>query len=157
MLDALSGTSLLAVVQADITQLGAFIFYSKNEVEEKMLISFADARGERLALVPMRTIDPNLEIVLSLLKPVLGNAMGNLGNNMHFYVLDDRSKNSLRLLDPYRKGLISIQLAKKNGDPITAEIETPLNSLFVPRKCPNGKDAHVSWKFCPWSGKRLND
>jgi hypothetical protein len=37
----------------------------------------------------------------------------------------------------------------------TVVLETPLNSLFVPRTCPNGKPAHVSWKFCPWGGERL--
>jgi hypothetical protein len=83
--------------------------------------------------------------------------MGKFGNKVHFYVLNDRSKSLLRLLDPYRKGLISVQLANRNDDQITADIEMPLNALFVPRQCPNGKDAHISWKYCPWSGKRLED
>ena len=61
------------------------------------------------------------------------------------------------MVDPYLQGLISVQIAKRNGDLMTADIEMPLNSLFVPRKCPNGKDAHISWKYCPWSGKLLVD
>lgn len=157
MLDAMSGISLLAVIQADITPFGAFKFYSKEEIEKKMLVSFTDAGGKRQRLSPMQTINPDLEIILGVFKPLLGATMGNLGNNMHFYVLNDKSKSSLRLLDPYGKGLISIQLAKRNDDLMTADIEMPLNSLFVPRKCPNGKDAHISWKYCPWTGKRLGD
>ena len=157
MLDAMSGISLLAIVQADITPIGSFKFYSKEEIEKKMLISFSGAGGNRQRLSPMQTINRDLEVVLGVFKPILGAAMGNLGNNMHFYVLNDKSKSSLRLLDPYRKGLISIQLAKRNGSLMIADIEMPLNSLFVPRKCPNGKDAHISWKYCPWSGTRLED
>jgi len=122
-----------------------------------MSLSFTAADGKRRTVTPMGTIDPNLGVVLAVFKPILGAAMGNLGNNMHFYVLDDRIEGAPRLLDPYREGLISVQLMRKNGDWMTAEIEMPLNSLFVPRKCPNGKDAHVSWKYCPWSGKRLED
>ena len=83
--------------------------------------------------------------------------MGNLGKNMHFYVLNDKSKSFPRLLDPYRKGQINIQLSRKDDVLMTASIEMPLNSLFVPRKCPNGKDAHISWKYCPWTGKRLEE
>jgi hypothetical protein len=157
MLDAMSGISLITVVQADVTSLGAFKFYSKEEIEKKMLITFTDAGGKKLMLKPVQKINPDLEIVLGVFKPILGAAMGNLGNNMHFYVLNDKSKTSLRLLDPYRKGLLSIQLTKRNDGVMTANIEMPLDALFVPRKCPNGKDAHISWKYCPWTGKRLED
>jgi hypothetical protein len=133
------------------------MFYSKEEIKKNMIISFVDAGGKRQRLSLMQTINPDLEVVLAVFKPILGSAMGNLGNNMHFYVLNDKSKTSGRLLDPYQKGLISVKLANKNMDRMFADIEMPLNSLFVPRKCPNGKDAHVSWEYCPWSGTRLED
>lgn len=157
MLDTMSGVSLLAIAQADISSLGAFSFYSKEEIEKKILIYYTDAGGKKQRLLPMQTINPNLEIVLGAFKPILVAAMGNFGNNVHFYVLNDKSKTSPRLLDPYRKGNLNIQLTKRNGDLMNADIEMPLNSLFVPRKCPNGKDAHISWNYCPWTGKRLKD
>ena len=154
-LDVMSGVSLIAVVQTDITALGAFKFYSKEEIEKNMILSFSDTDGKKHRLSPMQTIDPDLEVVLGVFKPILGAAMGNLGNNMHFYVLSDRSKSSSRLLDPYRKGQINIQLAKRDNGLMDASIELPINALFVPRKCPNGKDAHISWKYCPWTGGKL--
>jgi len=157
MLNTMSGISLLAIVQADISPLGAFNFYSKEEVEKKILISYTDSGGKKQRLSPMQTINPNLEIVLGTFKPILVAAMGNLGKNVHFYVLNDKSKSFPRLLDPYREGILNIQLTKRNGDLINADIEMPLNSLFVPRKCPNGKDAHISWNYCPWTGKRFED
>lgn len=154
ILEAMSGTSLLAIVQADITSLGAFKYYSKEEIEKKMQISFSDAAGKNHKLKPLQSIDPNLEVVLGLFKPILSSAMGNLGSNMHFYVLNDKS-NSSRLMDPYLRGRLTIQLAKKESALMAANIELPLNSLFVPRKCPNGKPAHISWQYCPWKGERL--
>jgi hypothetical protein len=153
----MSGISLLAVVQADISSVGAFKFYSKEEIEENMTLSYSGADGKRQKLTPVQSIDPDLEIVLGVFKPVLGAAMGNLGNNMHFYVLNDRAKSSPRLLDPYRKGQIDIRLARRDNVLMDASIEMPINALFVPRKCPNGKDAHVSWVYCPWTGKKLEE
>lgn len=157
MLDALSGVSLLAIVQADLTSLGAFQFYSKEDVQKNMTISLTDANERKQGVVPMQTIGGNLEIVLGVFKPILEAAMGNLGKNMHFYVLNDRSPSATRLLDPYQKGIVGIQLAKKDKSLINAEIETPLNALYFPRKCSNGKYAHVSWNYCPWTGEKLPD
>jgi hypothetical protein len=49
-----------------------------------------------------------------------------------------------------------IRVKLSNADAVhMAELELPLDSLFVPRLCPNGKPAHVSWDYCPWSGKKL--
>lgn len=157
LLDALAGISLLSVVQADISGLGGFSFYTKEEIEQTMRLTFTDSDGRKQRMVPMAEISTDLQIVLGVLKPVLGAAMGNLGNNMHFYVLDDRAGADGRLLDPYRDGSIGIQLARRDKALLDAEIELPINALFVPRKCPNGRDAHISWRYCPWSGQRLED
>ena len=145
----------MAVVQADITAIGAFRFYSKEEIAKNMTLSYTEDAGKELGITPMQKISPDLELLLGIFKPILGVAMGNLGNNLHFYVLDDNSVTSSRLLDPYQAGLIYIQLVTRDGVSIDASIETPLNALFIPRKCPNGKEAHVTWKYCPWSGKPL--
>ena len=157
MLDALSSVSLLAVVQSDITHLGAFNFYSKADVEKRMLISYTDDLGKTQMLSPIQAIDPDLAMLLNTIRPILGAALGNMGNNFHFYVLSDESKTARRIIDPYQAGDLRIQLSSKTGVRMTAGIEMPLDSLYIPRKCPNGRDAHISWNFCPWTGERLED
>lgn len=154
MLDAMSGISLLAVVQTDITPFGLFNYYSKQEIEKNLRISFSNGEGKNLRLPPQKIVNSNLEGLLGFFKPILGAAMGNLGNNIHFYILNDKTDSSTRLLDPYLQGQIEITLLKRDKTDLTGIITLPLNSLFVSRKCPNGKEAHVSWEFCPWSGKR---
>lgn len=156
MLATLRDVSMVAIVQADISAMGAFRYYSKEEIEESMTIVFVGGAGKRLRIAPIQEIDPDLEVLIGVFKPILGAAMGNLGNNMHFYVLNDRTPSGERILDPYRAGLIEFQLAKRGGELMKAEVPLPLNSLFVPRKCPNGRDAHVSWRYCPWTGKALD-
>ena len=157
MLNAMAGISLLAVVQSDISPLGAFTFYPKEEIENRMEISYFDLDGKKHSLSPMQTINPDLQVILGVFKPILSAAMGNLGNNMHFYVLNDKSESSSRLLDPYKEGQLNVQLMRRDKAIMNASIEMPLNALFIPRKCPNGKDAHISWKYCPWTGKKLEE
>jgi len=157
MINAMSGVSLMAVVQADISTLGGFDFYTKGDVEKNMKISFSGTGGNTVTLKPINDISPDLNVVLAIFKPILAAAMGNMGANLHFYVLNDKGERNTRVLDPYKKGTLNVQLAKKDKQRMTASLQLPLNSLFVPRKCPNGEDAHISWNYCPWSGKQLDN
>ncbi|MGA9116964.1 MAG: hypothetical protein WB626_09340 [Bacteroidota bacterium] len=155
LLSALRDITLAAVVQADISAMGALHFYTKEEIEEHMTISFVDGDGRRTALQPLHEVDPDMEVILGVFKPIMAAALGNLGQNVHFYVLNDRTPKGNRLLDPYASGVIRFGLIKRSGAVMNGEIGLPLNALFVPRKCPNGKDAHISWRFCPWTGTPL--
>lgn len=154
MIRTLTGTSLLAVVQADISPMGAFRFYGEDEVEGGLQIRYVDGAGKESKISPLQEVDEDLELILGVFKPILSAAMGNMGQNFHFYVLDDKAGGE-RLIDPYKEGHLKFVMAKRDGEKIDCSIEMPLNSLFVPRKCPNGRDAHVSWNFCPWTGKPL--
>jgi hypothetical protein len=156
LMDLMSGISLLIVVQADISHFGSFSFYTREEIQKNMKLSFSAEEGNKQTLSIVQKIDPDLEMVLNLFKPILGGAMGNLGDHMHFYVLNDKTKSSPRLLDPYGGGQIDIHLTRRDKEVLSAGIDLPVNALFVPRKCPNGKDAHISWKFCPWTGVPLS-
>ena len=154
LLAALKGVSLLGVVQADISSLGAFKFYSKDEVQENLKV-FITKDGKTQLVGVISDVNPDLEVVLAILKPLLAQAMGNMGQNLHFFVLEDLDKNGDRILDPYSKGEMEIILKDKGGNKLKGDLYLPLNSLFVPRVCPNGREAHATWVFCPWSGEKL--
>jgi hypothetical protein len=150
----LRGYSLLAVVQGDIRPLGALRFYDLEAVAGSLEITH-ESGGRQLRLEPLQDVAAEMKPLLGAIKPMLASAMGNLGSNMHFFVLADRDADDRRVADPYLEGVLRIALKKGGGEPIVIVIETPVNSLFVPRICPNGKAAHVSWAFCPWGGERL--
>lgn len=157
ILDTMKPYSILAICQADISNFGAFKFYSKSEILDKLVLKVEDANGRVRGITPMKKIDPDLEVMLSAFKPILSAAMGNLGENLHFYVLQDIDESGKRQIDPYNVGALQLQMRERDGTRLESAIEMPLNSLFVPRPCPNGKDAHVTWKFCPWTGQKLAD
>jgi len=156
ILAAVKGISLLAVVQADISAMGAFNYYSEEAVAKGLLVTVTDPAGKARPATFVKKINPDLQVALGVFKPILTSAMGNLGANLHFFVLDDRA-GAARAIDPYRRGALAVKLAKADGTPLAARIEMPLDSLFVPRTCPNGRPAHVTWRFCPWDGERLPD
>lgn len=156
ILEAMEGVSLLAVIQADISMFGAFSFFPQDEIRSTLDAFYVDGQSERLRLTEEENINPDLEILIGALTPILAAAMGETGQNMHFFVMNDYSPKGERLIDPYELGEIEINLNKLDGTPLKAIVELPLNSLYEPRICPNGKEAHVRWNFCPWSGEELD-
>lgn len=148
--------SIMVVVQADITLFGSFEFYSRDEVLRGMTVTYT--RGSnRLILKPLQTAKgTHYDIFLTFIENMMAQAMGEAGKHMYFFVFNNLD-NGKRILDPYEEGRLRIQLTARDGTTMYGEVETPLNALFVPRKCPNGKVAHVSWKYCPWTGVRLPD
>ena len=157
MLDILDDYSIVAVVQADIGAFGSFDFYSEKEVSNKLKMLYTDGKGKKTKIKPLTKLEPEIELMLKMMKPILASAMGNMGENFHFFVLDDKDNKKNRIIDPYEEGKLEFTINSKTGDKKEAEIQMPLNSLFIPRLCPNGQEAHVSWKYCPWTGKKLED
>lgn len=160
-LSTLRGFALIAVVQADIDERGMFGFYDQAQVATAMRVTLASGAGTR-ELVPKAEVGQDLERLLGFLKPLLASAMGNLGANMHFFVFDDvdtepgaERAGTVRLLDPYAVSTLKVALRTKAGVDLLGTVETPVDALFVPRRCGNGKPAHVSWNYCPWDGKPL--
>jgi len=58
---------------------------------------------------------------------------------------------------PYTKGRLVVELKKLGKIPASeAQFETPLDCLFVPRKCSHcNREAHISWNYRPWCGRKL--
>lgn len=154
--DVLRPYSHLAVVHANISKFGSFDFFDRTRTRELLRISYTDSDGKKMPLVPIEEVDPDLEILLGQMKPVLGAAMGNMGQSLHFFTLNDRNSRGHRMLSPYETGKLTIEFRGSDGELLRVfDLETPLDALFVPRVCPNGKPAHVSWKVCPWDGSEL--
>jgi hypothetical protein len=150
----MSKYSLLAVAQADVTRFGTIAFYERSVIVNGMKIELADGKKTR-ELQPIEDYPDELRMLLKIMTPMLESALGNTGKNLNFFVLSDESRDG-RLISPYGNSTLIVTLTDKKGvvlEPI--RFEMPLDSLYVPRMCPNGKPAHVSWTVCPWDGTKL--
>ena len=154
MLAVFRNYAVLGVVQADISPFGAFRFFDKDTVMEGLQVQAIDTSGKAHKISHTEPSDPDMRLLLDLMRPILTQAMGNLGENFYFFPLPAFDDEGNRVPSPYEKGELHVTL-QRGEKTVNLEIELPVDSLFVPRICPNGKPAHVSWVYCPWSGKKL--
>jgi len=155
ILGTLEDYTIIAIVQSDISAFGAFSFYPKDFISKNLKVTYTNANKKISKITPSLTYSDDLKLILSEVTPVLKAAMGNMGANFNFYIFNDIGDKGKRILDPYKNGRLEVSLKKQSGEDIHVSFQTPLNSLFHSRICPNGMPAHISWKYCPWSGKKL--
>lgn len=158
VVDTLRPYSVIAVVQADISNMGAFHFFDEKKVTDGLRVEYRPAEGPPVRISVNELAHPDVVLLLNQLSPILTAAMGNMGENFYFFPLPDTDKDGNRLVSPYEEGMLRVTLTKREGvrrPPF--EFQLPLNSLHEPRLCPNGRPAHISWKYCPWSGSKLED
>jgi hypothetical protein len=154
LMDVMDKYSMLAIVQAEVTPFGSFSFYERDVISKGLKIEIVNGK-DRKTVKPLEKLPEELELLLKVLSPILEAALGNMGKNLNFYVLADRVKGD-RLLSPYAQNTLNVTLASKEGGVLgPAVFEMPLDSLYIPRPCPNGKPAHISWVVCPWDGTKL--
>ena len=154
-MEKLDDYGILAVVQADITPMSSFIFHDRDNVAQRLNVQFSSYSQPPVVLQEAKELSDSVQLLLNVLTPMFSNTMGELGKNMHLFVINNRGKNGL-IVDPYEQGKVQITLAGTKTTPEKhLSIELPVDALFEPRYCPNGKPAHISWRYCPWSGKKL--
>ncbi|HHP7229277.1 MAG TPA: hypothetical protein ACFCUY_00285 [Xenococcaceae cyanobacterium] len=158
MLKTLEPYFMLAVIQGELSSFGGATFYDEATVQQNLTVSYEDETGNTQSFTAIEQIPPDIELLQSTIRPMLSQMMGNMGQNFHFYTFENTNPAGEAQVSPYENGTLQVQLAgvgKVAGSEF--EIELPLDALFVPRLCPNGKEAHVSWQFCPWDGTRLSE
>jgi len=147
--------TVIAVVQGDVPHTGPVRYYEKIFLQDSLRFIRIDALGRKYEYIPYKTSSGEVKKLLESIVPALRSSVGPLAENLQFFVFNDQAADGSRILDPYRPGALEIELKRKDGQKLEAKLEFPLNALFVPRRCPNGKPADVTWKYCPWTGKKL--
>lgn len=151
----LADYGILAVVQADTTPFGSLIFHQRENVAKRLSVSYRNYAHKSVTMQRADVLPDSVQMLVDVLSPLFANTLGEMGKNMHLFVMHNEQQGKL-VIDPYKEGSVLVELAGSKTTPqrhIT--IEFPADALFEPRYCPNGKPAHVSWNYCPWSGKQL--
>ncbi len=156
-MEVFAGTSLLAVAQGAFTPSGVMEYLSRDEIAGSLRVSvyFADDSLKNVALTG--DVSPELEEMLAAVGPGFAASVGEMGENLHMFVLNDAQDTGARLADPWERGSLVIDMISVSGDPVLLSLPFPLDALYWPRYCPNDMPAKASWNFCPWSGEPLPD
>lgn len=141
---------LLGVVEGSQTPLGAIDFSPRESVLSRLRVL---ADGVEFRAVGKAHKDAQL--VVDMMKPMLASMMGELGSQFHLVML---SSDKRRPPSGYESVSLRVTLdGTKGATARSFEFVGPLDALHVPRSCPNGKPAHITWKYCPWDGSKLPD
>jgi hypothetical protein len=133
-------------------KIGAFggVTY-ESEATIKNSIQIIDSQGTYYRPLDEEKTNPDTKNFLSMMKPVLVNMLGPMGQNMHFILFPSSSENGKSIADAKKEGSFSVKLGKREF-----KWRLPLGSLLPLKVCPvDGEKLSGAWKFCPWHGAEL--
>jgi hypothetical protein len=146
---AVHNYTLVAVIDAQVSPLAAFTYKPEDEVRNSTKIY--DRSGNAYSPIDKSKLSADLTNFLGIMKPVLANAMGQLGNNVVFVVFPAKGKDGKPIVVPNEPGRFQID---NNEEKFFYRL--PLASLLPKLKCANDPELFPSnYKFCPFDGTPL--
>jgi len=145
--------TIVAVVVGKVG-IGNINYISQPEVRDATTLRDSDGTVYQ----PLQKLSGDAEGLLAMMKPVFGNIMGPMGQNMQFLFFSATNRMAKPIADPLSPGSFSVTLSKIVGGRDTVfEWRLPLTTLSPPKYCPIGKErVQASWKYCPWHGVSLD-
>jgi len=141
--------TIFAIVDGKIGLFGGIEYTPVDSILNTIELIDKDS----IAHKPLKTEELNagIENLLLVFKPILKNMMGQIGENMNFYVFKDENDKKLRIADPYIEGHVRLNYYTQKK-----QWRTPLGSLLPLKKCTIDNELmNGAWKYCPWHGIEL--
>lgn len=141
--------TLIAVVEGKMGTYGTITY--KNEADIRGEIKLKDTAGTEYTALSDEAVNVDTKNLLAMMKPVLANILGPMGQNMYFYLFPNTNKEGKSLYDIGKAGSFSVMLADKEF-----KWKLPLSSLLPQKTCPTcNEKLKGSYKYCPWDGTKL--
>ena len=148
-IEVLKPYSMFAIVLGKIGPFGGVTYTKVGEIKQNLVL--IDRNQKEYKPIEFEELNSDTQILVSSFKPILEHMLGEMGENVHFFVFPDYDKTSTRISNPKIDGEVAIRALD-----IEYVWKTPLGSLLAPKKCPvDGKILNGAWMFCPWHGVKL--
>lgn len=125
-----------------------YVYKSEEEIRKNLRIF--DANNKSIDPIPESEIDFETKFILEMMKPIIKNIIGDLGENCQFLVFPNQEKDA-KIVDPYSDKDFNLKYGSLNYT-----YDLPLASLLEEKKC--SKDG-VLWNpkylYCPMHGIEL--
>jgi hypothetical protein len=164
MLASIDDYVVVAAIDGTIGTLGVLASTPKDELEKKTLLIVGDTKSSP---IPEGDLSPSARNFVQLMKPVIANMLGQVGQGMHFMAFkgtkesnandkslhsDDVAASKQRLIDPKLPGRVTVRIGEQNF-----EYRLPLGSLLSPKFDPDtGERYPGNYEYSPYSGKKLD-
>ena len=140
---------IIVVIDGEVGVFGRTTYKPRTTIENN--IQVIDRQGTYYRPFSDEKIDADIKNFLLLMKPLLANMLGPLGENCHFFLFPPKNEKGEDIAVAKREGAFSVKLDKREF-----KWRLPLGSLLPSKVCPvDGEKLNGAWKFCPWHGVEL--
>ena|SRR5271166_1009288 len=145
------------LIVAGVGKIGLGNINWVSEPELRSNLKLRDAAGNDYE--PFQKVSGDAEGLTAILKPMMANMMGTMGQNLQFYFFPAADKMGNPIANPLAPGSFSVVITNVLGVKESAyEWRLPLTSLSPPKYCPVDKEhMEANWKYCPWHGVKLEE
>jgi len=142
---------IFAAVDGKVGALGGTEFVDPETIRSGFRI--VDRSGRSYSPLPDPQIPADVKNLSAMMKSVLGNMLGAMGQGMSIVILPATEPDGSVIAAATREGSFSVEFA---GQSFTWRL--PLASLLPAKVCPiDGERMSGAWKYCPFHGKPLED
>ena len=142
---ALDDYTIVLVIDGDVGTFGDFKSKSSKEIRRNTKVY--DAEGNKHEAIDDADINFEALMFINMLKPILGNLLGKMGESMNVLVFEKKGE---KILDPYQEG------GSIEYDDYNINLNLPLSSLLEEKECPvDQAKMNAKWKYCPFHGDKL--
>lgn len=141
---------VVVAIKGKVGMFGGITYETKEHIKAIINVSY---KKEKLAMVSEDNIEPDMLNFLSIIKPMMKNMIGPMGENMQFFLFQAPKNNELLPIDPYSNNELTFAL----GD-FEKDAELPLSCLLEEKICSeDNKTWNGKYNFCPIHGSELNN
>ncbi|WP_299678648.1 hypothetical protein [uncultured Dokdonia sp.] len=141
----LVGYSLFSVVNSDISPFSGF---KKRDAAITIIHD-----NEILSPLSDEEIPADIKELVDVFRPTLASMVGQLGEQMVFYVFKNELEDGTTAISPLNTGKLHV---KVNDEDFTYRL--PLQSMVAKKICPEDQEAlNGNWEYCPWHGVKLTE
>jgi hypothetical protein len=141
--------TIVAVVAGDVGSFGGVTYRSEEAI--RTAVTIKDTEGLSYSPLGESEIDPDTKNLMQLIKPVIVNMLGPLGQNMHFILFPAKTKDGQPIADATKEGLLSIGLGDQQF-----KYRLPLGSVLPPKYDPKtGEKFPGNYTYNPFTGSEL--
>jgi hypothetical protein len=141
--------TILAVLDARLSPLGTMKGVNEDEIAQSITIKSGSTVMHPLARSEWSS---ELAALLQIMKPLLSNMLGQMGQNTHFVVFDGNAPDGNRFADPTRPGRFTVTLGGS-----TFDWKLPLGAVLPVKFDPDTGDRFPgNYRYNPFSGKELS-
>jgi hypothetical protein len=114
-------------------------------------VTIEDSHGAKYSPLPLDSVAEDIRNLIQVMRPLLSNMMGAMGQHMEFLVFASKDKAGNLIADPMRDGSLTVHLAD-----VALRYRLPLGSVLPPSLDPKTAESFPgSYRFNPYTGDKL--